>query len=83
MQSFGVGTTLGSSLAKQHNAIIISERQRTLEKKSKSMKMKLSYFLNKMKLEWPSTGFATSIQPSKLHKNVDTTHLFLILYVLY
>lgn len=32
MQSFGVGTTFSSSLTKQHNAIIISEGQRTLER---------------------------------------------------
>ena len=34
MQRFGVGTTFGSSLSKQHNAIIISEGKRALEKET-------------------------------------------------
>lgn len=31
VQGFGVGTTLGGSLAEQHNAIVVSQRQRALE----------------------------------------------------
>lgn len=34
MQRFGVGTTFGSSLSKQHNAVIISEGQRALKKEN-------------------------------------------------
>lgn len=41
MQSLGIGTTFSSSLTKQHNAIIISEGQRTLEKKINSKKLTL------------------------------------------
>lgn len=33
MQSLCVGSTLGSSLTEQHNAVIISKWQRTLNKK--------------------------------------------------
>lgn len=38
MQSLSVGTTLGSSFTKQHNAIIISEGQRALEKETNCIK---------------------------------------------
>lgn len=48
MQRFGVGTTFGSSLSKQHNAVIISEGQRALKKENTLY----SYFPYQIKLEW-------------------------------
>ena len=57
MQSLGIGTTLGSSLTKQHNTIIISERQRALEKETNCMK-KTKFFSNlKEQLSVTSTFF--------------------------
>lgn len=51
MQSFGIGTTLGSSLAKQHDTIVVPERQRALEQDTNWVKNNQGFSQDEIKLE--------------------------------